>query len=113
MNKICIGVSFFLFFNTASAQIVGKVDHCKIFGKIFVVDFVQQADYRVFEEDTEAFANVVIFKQENRFYADKTGQWFFTKNKAEADFWIYFTETKGQSDFTIAYTPTESFAGCK
>lgn len=97
----------------AKAQIVGKVEPCKIYGKIFIVDQKHLADFRVYEEETEAFANLVVFKHENRFYADKSGQWFITKDKTEADFWIYFTEIKGQSDFTIAYTPTESFAGCK
>ncbi|TAG50803.1 MAG: hypothetical protein EAZ27_14170 [Cytophagales bacterium] len=97
----------------SEAQIVGRVDVCKIYGKIYIVDQKHLADYKVYEEETESFANLTVFKQENRFYADKNGQWFITKDKREADFWIYMTEQKGQSDFTIAYTPTESFAGCK
>lgn len=104
----------FIFICIAShAQMIGKVEPCKIYGRIFVVDQKNLADYKIYEEDTEAFANLVVFKQENKFYADKNGQWYFTKDKSEADFWVFFVEQKGQSDFTIAYTPTESFAGCK
>lgn len=103
----------FASFKVYSQIAPGRIEPCKIFGKIFIVTDKRQADYKIYEEETEAFAQLVVFKQENRFYADKQGQWFFTKDKTEADFWVYFVDSKGLSDFTIAYTQTESFAGCK
>lgn len=109
---------FFMFIIVSSFQVFsqvvpGRIDPCKVFGKIFIVSDKRQADYRVFEEESEAFAHLVVYKQDNRFYSDKQGQWFFTKDKTEADFWVYLVDSKGLSDFSIAYTQTESFAGCK
>ncbi|MDX2189228.1 MAG: DUF6150 family protein [Bacteroidota bacterium] len=101
--------------STVNAQaILGKPDPCKIYGKIYFEPNKQYADYRVYvEEDSEAFAQLMVFKTNNKFFADKNGLWYITTDKREADYWLYLEPIKGQSDFTISYINTESFAGCK
>lgn len=113
MKHLFLIFILFIGYKTFAQVAPGRVDPCKVFGKLYIVTDKRQADYKIYEEETEAFAQLVVYKQDNRFYADKQGQWFFTKDRTEADFWVYFVDSKGLSDFTIAYTQTESFAGCK
>lgn len=112
MKKLVFILFFIALGYSASAQF-GRIDPCKIYGKIYIHNDRNYVDYRVFVEETEAFAQLLVYKHTNKFFADRQGQWYFTTDKREADFWIYIEEEKGKSDFTIAYTGTESFAGCK
>jgi hypothetical protein len=108
-------VALFVFFSALSFAgfSQGRLDPCKIFGRIYIEKDRNYADFKVYVEETEAFAHLVVCKQANKFFADRQGQWYFTNDKREADFWIYIETEKGRSDFSIAYTNTESFAGCK
>jgi hypothetical protein len=102
---------FVLFLSTFSfAQ---RFTACQIFGKIYVVTQKNLADAKVYIEESEGLAELNVFQQSNKFYADKSGQWFFTTDKREANFWVYFEPVKGHADFSIFYIDTESFAGCK
>mgnify|MGYP002777097737 CR=1 len=101
---------FFVLFSSANAQ---RIDPCKVYGKIYVVSQKNLADVWVYIDESEGLAELMVYQQNNRFYADRSGQWFFTNDKREANFWVYFEPVKGHADFSIAYTDTESFAGCK
>ncbi len=104
-------VLFFAFLSTS--VFAQRFDKCQVYGKIYVVQQKNLADVKVYLEESEGLADLVIYQQSNKFYADKSGQWFFTKDKREANFWVYFEAVKGHADFAIAYTETESFGGCK
>ncbi len=108
--KIAFTILFIFLSVSAFAQRFGA---CQVYGKIYVVTQKSLADARIFIEDSEGLADVVVYQQSNKFYADKSGQWFFTIDKREANFWVYFEPVKGHADFSIYYTDTESFAGCK
>ena len=71
-----------------------------------------RADFLVYIEESEAFADVLIFEHENPLYADRPGQWAFVQNHAFAHVYVHFVRNKSQADFVIAFTDTESFAGC-
>ena len=90
----------------------GRVDFCKLFGSVYIEKNVNSADFRVYEEDSEAFCNIRIFEVDNRLYADRQGLWHFTDKKEFADFSIYFEPKRGLADFTIFFIDVESFAGC-
>lgn len=96
--------------NNINAQ---KVNSCKLFGKIYFVQDKRKADFKVFIEEVEGFADLIVFQQNNKFFADKTGHWFITYNKQEADYWLYIEPNKSLSDFSIYYTDNEAFAGCR
>ena len=110
-NIFYILAFFFLFIiKPVNAQ---KIDLCRVFGNFYVTTDKNLADFRVHIEETEGLADLLVYQQKNKFYADKAGQWYITPNKKEADFWIYFEPLKGYANFSISYTETESFAGCK
>jgi hypothetical protein len=87
-------------------------NYCDVFGTIFVTTSKNQTDYKVYVEDSEAFADILIYKEENELFADEPGKWFFVKDRTFADYTIYFTTNKREADFTVYYTESESFAGC-
>ncbi len=86
---------------------------CKLKGAVYVTDNPKQAHYYVYVEDYDSSADLSVFAEENKLFADKPGLWFFTEQKAFADFIVYFTDSKGMADFSIYYTDVASFAGCK
>ena len=99
-----------LFLNSGSKMQV--YDPCKLFGTVYVVDNPHYAHFKVYEEETEAFADVLVFEESNRLYADEVGIWSFTDKREFADFYIYWVDHKGLADFTVYFTDYESFAGC-
>lgn len=86
---------------------------CKLRGSVYVTDDPNRAHYYVFVEEYESSADLAVFMEENRLYADQPGLWFFTDKESFSDFIVYFTESKGMADFSIYYTDVASFAGCR
>ena len=97
--------------SVCKAQVVNPVI-CKIYGSIYLEKDPKKADFIVFVETSEAFSDLMVYKQSNRLFADQAGLWYMTEKREIADFRIYLKEEKRGSDFTICYTTTESFAGC-
>ena len=89
-----------------------QFDICDVYGKIFVEVDPIRADFRVYEEDSEAFADIVVFEQENTLYSDQPGYWSIVEKRGFADIYIYFESDRNLADFSIYFTEYESFAGC-
>jgi len=102
----------FLSYFGCSAQNNKNIDPCKLYGSVFVEKDRINATFRVYIDTTSSFANVNVFKQNNKLYADKVGQWYFTTVRDFADFSIYLEANKALADFVISYTNSETFAGC-
>ena len=101
---------------TAAQQLAGvnpPRELCQLKGSVYVTDRPEDAHFRVYVEDYETSADLVVYSEENRLFADQPGVWHFTKKPAFANFRIYLTDTKAFSDFSIAYTDVASFAGCR
>lgn len=94
------------------AQIINQPYYCELRGSIYIEEYPDPADFLVYEEDSEAFADLLVFETDNSLFADKPGIWYFTNDRAFADFTIYFVESKNNADFTVYFTAFESFAGC-
>ena len=62
---------FHLLFTPSQALI------CQAYGSVYEVDEAYLADLIVFEELSEVAADVVVYEQQNRLYADKPGMWYF------------------------------------
>lgn len=95
-----------------SASIESQYNPCNIYGVIYIEDNPLKAHFKVFEETSEAFADVIIYIEKNRLYTDTEGKWYFTETREFADFFIYFEEKRELADFSIYYTDYESFSGC-
>ena len=89
-----------------------QLQYCSLRGSVYIAEERGQADYIAFLEDSEAFADFLVFEEENRLYATEEGVWFFVENRGIADFSIYLTKSKGEADFIFAYTDSPTFAGC-
>jgi hypothetical protein len=89
-----------------------QYDPCEVYGAIYIEENPRRAHFKVFEESSESFADILVFEQDNKLYADGQGKWFFTKNRDFADFFVYFETERGLADFSVYYTEFESFAGC-
>lgn len=86
---------------------------CKLRGSVYVTDKPDRAHYYVFVEGYESSADLAVYMEENKLYADQPGRWFYTDKEAFADFVVYFTDSKSMADFSIYYTDVASFAGCR
>ena len=88
-------------------------DLCQLRGSVYVTDIPQEAHFRVYVEEYESSADLLVYSEENKLFADQPGLWYFTDKRAFADFNIYLTDSRAFADFTIAYTDVASFAGCR
>ena len=85
---------------------------CQLYGVVHITENPGEANFRVFVEDSEAFADLVVFQEENRLMADQPGIWYITETPAFANFSIFIEKERGLADFAIFYTDIQSFAGC-
>ena len=90
-----------------------RVDPCKLFGTFYKVNQPGMADLVVYEEDSEYFAQLRIFEEENKLYADAAGLWFFEEKPEFANYRVYFTKRRSQADVTVFFVNSLSKAGCK
>lgn len=89
-----------------------QIEYCSLRGSVYIAEHRDQANFIAYQEDSEAFADFLVFEEENKLYATEEGVWFFVENRGIADFSIYLTKSKGEADFIFAYTDSPTFAGC-
>lgn len=113
INRLQAVIFILILTGVCASETFGQsFDVCQLYGNVYVTQDQREANFRVFLEDSEAFADLVVYLEENRLFADKPGLWFFTEAPAFANFSIYFVKSRGLSDFAIYYTDILSFAGC-
>ncbi|BDD07628.1 hypothetical protein FUAX_00600 [Fulvitalea axinellae] len=108
--------SFFLLtfsfctFQSASAQ-SGK--GCQVYGEIYVTKKLAEAHFRVYvEKESDAFADVIVFKEDARTLADGPGKWYITKTKRFAKYRVIYVKDRRKADFSVFFTDEPEFAGC-
>lgn len=112
-------ISFLLSLAPASAPkaaLAGPVDPCRIYGSVYLETDPSRRSYcfgSVYVEPEEAFANVLVFKEDNKLFADKAGLWAEAPARNFADYVLFVTPDRNRADFSIHYTTMRSFAGCK
>jgi hypothetical protein len=109
MKKLLFVAAFFLMAVATQAQ---RLKPCNLYGSVFFVKDKYLADFTVYLEETESFADLVVFREDNALYADQSGIWFITDKMGLADYRVYIETIKGRANFTIHYTDSRSFAGC-
>lgn len=91
-------------------------EFCRIYGSVYLTSdpkYKSLARYIVYIEPEEAFANLVIFKEENKLFADKPGLWYPAPAHDFADHVLFVTTNRAFADFSVFFTKARSFAGCK
>jgi len=94
----------------------GSVEPCKIYGSIFLETDPARRNTCfavVYVEPEEAFADVRVFQETNKLFADRAGLWFPADNREFADYTLYVTTDRSRADFAIHYTQVRAFAGCR
>jgi hypothetical protein len=95
---------------------MGSIDPCKIFGSICLETDPRRKSYcfaTVYVEPEDAFADLMVFKEESKLFADKAGMWYFTPTRDFADYVLFVTDNRALADFSIHYTTVRSYAGCR
>ena len=106
-SKMWLLVTAIYLFNTPNQSLI-----CQAYGSVYEVNEPYLADLIIFEALSEVTADLLVYEQQNRLYANKPGMWYFEDKKDFARFKIYFTPNKSEADFVIYFTEFESFAGC-
>jgi hypothetical protein len=113
MNLLLLLLPFIAFFSPEKKLL--RDDPCKVYGKVYFEKSRSFTTYSVFEEseDYASYADVTVFKEDNKLFADQAGLWYVVDDPAFADYILYITRERSQADFTIAYTDKRSYAGCR
>lgn len=91
-------------------------DHCRIYGSVYLErdpKYKNDAAYTVFLGEEEAFADMIVYRESNKLFADATAVWYLTPNKAFADHILYVTDNRNLADITVHFTTVRSFATCR
>ncbi|WP_266203162.1 DUF6150 family protein [Pontibacter kalidii] len=99
----------------ASTAEMGR-NHCQVYGSVYLERnplYKNTASHVVYLGEEEAFANMVVYRESNKLFADAPAIWYVTPNKAFADHVLYVTEQRHQADFTVHFTDARSFATCR
>ena len=112
MKKLTLLAVFSVFCLFATATQAQRLKPCEIFGSVYFVSDRAQADFSIYLEETESFADLVVFREDNALYADKSGVWFIADRPGLAQYLVYVETIKGRANFSVHYTETRSFAGC-
>lgn len=100
---------------SASTEIVIN-DYCKIYGSVYLErdpKYRNTASYTVFVGEEEVYANMIVYRENNKLFADGTAIWYITPTKAFADHILYVTDNRNFADFSVHYTTVRSYASCR
>ncbi|PRY07869.1 hypothetical protein CLV24_12259 [Pontibacter ummariensis] len=98
-----------------SVSSTGK-NFCQIYGAVYLERdplYKNTASYLVFLDEEEAFADMVVYRENNKLFADKEGIWYITPNRAFADHILYVTDKRNLADITVHFTDVRSSATCR
>jgi hypothetical protein len=98
----------------ASEKIVIK-DYCKIYGSVYLERdprYKNTASHTVFLDEEEVYANMIVYRENNKLFADGTAIWYITPTKAFADHILFVTDNRNFADFSVHYTTVRSYATC-
>lgn len=103
-------------FVAPAASSFGSIDPCRIYGSIYLETDPYRRSYcfaTVYQEPEEGFADLLVYQEDNKLFADKAGFWYQTSARDFADYVLFITDKRALADFSIHYTKSRSFAGCR
>ena len=96
--------------------VAASLEPCRIYGAVYLERDPSRRGFcfgTVFEEPEDAFADVLVFSENNKLFADKPGLWYLTETRDFADYVLFVSSNRALADFSISYTKVRSFAGCR
>ena len=109
-------LTFLLALLPAKSPAAGPLEPCRIFGSVYLETDPARRSYcfgTVYVEPEEAFADVLVFKETNKLFADKPGLWADAPARDFADYVLLVVTDRSRADFSVHYTKVRSFAGCR
>ena len=100
----------------AQRPATGPLEPCRIFGSVYLETDPARRGYcfgTVYVEPEEAFADVLVFRETNKLFADKPGLWADAPARDFADYVLLVVTDRSRADFSMHYTTVRSFAGCR
>ena len=83
---------------------------------VYVVQYVSQADVRLYETRTRSQADVILYRVPYRSQADpEKGLWYEATYRSQADWSVYWVQYRSQADCVVYFAPYRSQArrnGC-
>ena len=110
MKKI---IGFFVLLFVSSLSFSQERAYCAIQGNVFITNNKAMAHFSFYEDETEGFADMLVFWEDSRVFADQPGLWHLVEAPGLADFILYREFEPGYADFKVFFTDTQSFAGCQ
>ncbi|GEO03298.1 hypothetical protein AAE02nite_09620 [Adhaeribacter aerolatus] len=89
---------------------------CRMFGSIYLTADPKQKNYArftVYIDTEDTYADLLVFRENNKLFADAPGLWYITTSRNFADHVLFITTNRAFADFTIHYTKARTFAGCR
>lgn len=99
-----------------TAAPAGSLEPCRIYGSVYLERDPRRRGFcfgAVYEEPEEAFADVLVFTENNKLFADKAGLWYLTEARDFADYVLFVSDNRSLADFSMHFTKVRSFAGCR
>ncbi|WP_236704886.1 DUF6150 family protein [Hymenobacter sp. AT01-02] len=93
-----------------------SVEPCRIYGSVYLETDPRRKNYcfgTLYIEAEDTFADVLVYKETNKLFADKAGLWYITDSPSFADYSLFVTPQRNLADFAIYFTKVRSFAGCR
>jgi hypothetical protein len=109
-------LSSLLALSPAKVAAPAGVEPCKIYGSIYLETDPRRRSNcfaTVYVEPEEAFADVLVYQETNKLFADKAGLWYPADNREFADYNLFVTTDRNLAEFSIHYIKVRTFAGCK
>lgn len=100
----------------AAPAAVASVDGCRIFGSVFLETDPRRKSQcfgAVYLELEEVFADVLVYQETNKLFADKAGLWYLADSPHFADYSLFVTDNRNLADFSFHYTKVRGHAGCR
>lgn len=89
---------------------------CRMFGSVYLTSDPKQKNYArfiVYLEPEDTYADLFVFKETNKLFADAPGLWYLTPSRNFADHIFFVTTNRAFADFSIYYTKARTLAGCR
>ena len=111
-NRICpLVLPLLLLGSAATAQ--SRTEFCDVYGAVYLEKDRRLANVVVYVEESEAFAQLSVFRTDNVLFADRSGLWHVVDHPQLARYRVYVVDNRAFADFTVFFTDVESFAGCR
>lgn len=98
------------------ATVVGSIDPCRIYGSVYLERDPRRRGFcfaTVYLEPEEAFADLLVYPETNKLFADRAGLWYSTEARDFADYALFVTDNRNLADFSFQYTKVRNYAGCR